>query len=219
VSSVLASLLPADHPWRLDLTSLAGLLAAGGTLALAGVTAWLAASTRKLAGETGDDVRSQSRPVLLLKDGSITVERQSEYGPAVVTGVVVNRGRGPAVNALADVSSETSRGFIDEDAVKGETIPLAILAVDEERRVAANGLHQEDAAVEHASLSYYITLVYEDLGGHGYETILSFDDTEHGKHRDPPTYGSGWGIALSSTMVHDRPPGPSRRSDAWTPQG
>jgi hypothetical protein len=169
VHAISLHLFTSEHPWRWDLASLAAILTGAGTLALALYTAKLARSTRRLAAETGEDVRAEWRPVLIVDDAELRVEHTLHHG-ASVTGAVLNEGRGPALNVVGQVVSRTSG-----DA-RSTVIELAYVGVHGRVGFSAQDLLAEDLAEVGGSLAYEVVVTYEDLGGHRYETIQRFAD-------------------------------------------
>lgn len=194
VVNVLAA---AEHPWRLDLVALAGILTGAGTLALAFYTFKLAKSTGRLATETGDDVRAAWRPVLLMSDSIITLERAGSASAVKATGEFLNGGRGPALNTHALVSSsaeangsEWTPGDIGADQKSAFDLADAFV-IDR-----PDDPEEREARVE-------VTLTYEDLGGRQYETRMVFADIRTSGEDVTNDETVQWIVDLEKTEVRD----------------
>jgi hypothetical protein len=196
VPSVVVNVLAAvEHPWRLDLVALAGILTGAGTLALAFYTFRLAKSTRRLASETGDDVRAGWRPVLLMSDSQVNLTRQRAAPKVSAAGGVLNGGRGPALNTTGSITSPTDTQetiWTPGDIGAGQTSRFDLddaLVIDVPDDPGASKVEVE------------VTLTYEDLGGRRYETKMHFVDLRAG-----PTRSGGadeWIVDLDKTEVRD----------------
>jgi hypothetical protein len=87
------------------LSSLAAILAFGATVLLAWFTYRLALETRRLAGDSEEDLRSNWRPVVLAASALQCEVVPSDEGMALVAKVrLANEGRGPAFNLRANIS-------------------------------------------------------------------------------------------------------------------
>jgi hypothetical protein len=144
-------------------------LVAIGTIGLATFTAWLAWSTRRLVGETEQDVRSEFRPVLIGGTGGgllITYTAGQPHGQTTVA--VKNVGPGPALNITAKLrmtapkawKSETRQlGTVGPGQPGSANIDVAVDSLD------PNGL----------SVICEVEFIYEDLAEARHHTILSYD--------------------------------------------
>lgn len=170
----------AESPWAFGWTAIAGIA----TALLAGVTWWLAKSTRDLAQETAQDIRSQSRPILLLGAEkairAVLVERSGEDESARIEMKIANRGRGPALNCVVHVESSASAYKCDfQDSFR------PMLAVDEECDLELWGSapQERNKARTHA-FGETIVLTYRDVAENAYETrlVLTGGAPQYDKH-------------------------------------
>jgi hypothetical protein len=87
------------------LSSLAAILAFGATALLAWFTYRLALETRRLAGDSEEDMRSNWRPVILAASALWCEVVSSDDGIALITKIrLTNEGRGPAFNVRTSMS-------------------------------------------------------------------------------------------------------------------
>jgi hypothetical protein len=95
-------------PWAFGWTAVAGLA----TAVLAGLTAWLAWSTRALARETDQDVRAAGRPILTPAAAELTAQTIGDRYEIRLALNLENTGRGPALNCeLTGLRSRSVSGI------------------------------------------------------------------------------------------------------------
>jgi hypothetical protein len=205
---VLAVVLSAvDHPWRLDLSTLAALLVATGTGALAFYTWRLARQTRNLARETEEDVRAEWRPVLIA-GGSLDAVAGAGSDRCSVSLRLANVGRGPALNTEVTISSQATSeeetsdklrvGTIRPDREGTATTPMSTM------------LYRDVVEGPRSWLTYMVRVNYWDLSGRLNETVLAFDDPEKGRRAPaPPSQGVGLSLEVTFTDVRRPRPGPA----------
>jgi hypothetical protein len=170
-------IVAAAESWALGWTAIAGLA----TLVLALLTGWLAWSTRELARETNQDIRSQWRPIMVvsgrgnenvriadMKDAR--VESLRSDNPLVEIDVSLwNRGRGPALNCVATIRA-TESAFASEYI----TNRISVLSVDAKVDLLLTGVMKDDKALSSGeNFSEVLDLVYEDVSGNVYETTAA----------------------------------------------
>ena len=168
------------------MTSLAGILAASGTLLLALFTWRLASDTKKLAVETGDDVSSQFRPV-------VVVSRSNQIHVIVTEGQQLaefdvqfhNVGAGPALNMGITITSKSS---VDERFLE-ET--LGTLGPDSRVNRRFQGiLFRDTSGNEETALRLFVRASYEDVAGREHVSRFDYFDEERGRRSWPVTQGS-----------------------------
>ncbi len=133
------------------------------------------------------------RPVVVMLDATIIIRRTGGEPPGIIGGRFVNQGRGPAVNSIGEVTSRSSV------ASRSEKFPVGFPSVDGQQGLEVSGLIGDDPSEQGKSLSYEITVTYEDLGGRSYRTTQWFDDPEDG----PPTNFGPRSIPLGVTKILD----------------
>lgn len=165
-----AQVVTADHPWRVDLSSLAATIAGLGTALLALFTWRLAAETRSLARETGEDVRAEWRPVIT-SDHDATAVFRDDWGVKLVSFFVSieNHGRGPALRVSA-----TAR-------IDGEDDP-PVQSVDRYAVIDRGDPKSFDFPAppfprprENETLHIVVDVIYEDLAERQFVTRLSYE--------------------------------------------
>jgi hypothetical protein len=148
-------------------------LVAIGTIGLTLVTAYLAATTRRVAKATLAEVSSQWRPVLApaaqFKEGTSDAQdarqvfafEQFGYYPPFLTIWIRNVGRGPALFVRAEVDPEQSTPETSSPAevAPGDEVRLGF------RNVAELGQASEDEAKQ-------VLLDYRDLAGRSFSTAI-----------------------------------------------
>lgn len=179
----------AEESWALGWTAIAGIA----TLMLAALTGWLAWSTRGLARETNQDIRSQWRPIMVVGGGGnrnvtivdmkdAVVESLRTDNPHVEVELNLwNRGRGPALNCVAIIRA-TESSFGCEYA----TSYIPVLSVDGKVELLLTGVMKDDKALSLSeNFSAVLDLVYEDVSGNVYETTaaLSGDVPSYNRQR------------------------------------
>jgi hypothetical protein len=193
-----------DHPWRLDLVSLAAMLAAAGTFILALFTWRLASDTRRLAFETGEDVRAEWRPVLI-PEGTV---HRVQYVPRSDVGTLLlslsNVGRGPAINVSVWIESATSTETEEDPTDLGTIAPGKAV----EARVS-HPLFSDSSG--RSRREYDVHVAYDDLATRGHETFLIFSDPADGVHKWQQAQGAAetFDLELIETQI-DRPETTSR---------
>ena len=174
-------------------------LVAIATGALAFITALLAWSTRALARETSEDVRSEIRPVLIdAGRGKLTARYETE-ATGFVQVFVKNVGPGPAINAQAKASLA--------EALEGGTRPI-----DQSlwQRVGTVGPGQPGSADIFVALdvpgdydrtlAFEIECVYEDLAGGLHRTTLAYSGPYSPRELDAD-HGRTFDLSLVATRV------------------
>jgi hypothetical protein len=114
--------LATDHPWRLDITAVAAILATGATVALAFFTWRLARETRSLARETGEDVRAEWRPVLVSTE-PLSIKAPPQATASNISAQVTNVGRGPAIDGQIRITARFPTGSAQEEVIEVGTLP------------------------------------------------------------------------------------------------
>jgi hypothetical protein len=160
------------------------------TGALADETHLLGAETRTLASETSEDVRSGVRPALI--DAARHAEPQMEFGGKVLVDEqeikksfgtlkvnVRNAGRGPALNVYA-------YAFVATSAFDLRTFTSIIgnIAPEESTTVQLFDVPNLDPSDDgDPYLAIRVVLVYSDLGGRQYHTVIRLSDPGEGRYR------------------------------------
>ena len=160
------------------------------TQSLADETHALGAETRTLASETAEDVRSGVRPALI--DAAGQAQPQMEFGGRTMDGfkdygtlrvAVRNAGRGPALNVYgyAFVATKTStnrKRFVTVGNVAPEESATAEILVMP--NVDTSGSMESYLALR-------VVLVYSDLAGRRYHTVIRLSDSGKGQRRHDET--------------------------------
>jgi hypothetical protein len=177
---MLVRVVTETDPWGFGWSAVAGIA----TVILALFTAWLAKSTRDLARETDQDVRAAWRPILATEEPRITVREDLPNDRYVVQLqlLVVNTGRGPALNCEVSGRRPRSVTGINWTPQKVNTIP-----VDGNRPVELEG----DISILHAPnwtsrQRYSFALSYEDVARNLHRTTVVFDGAELTRSRTGP---------------------------------
>jgi hypothetical protein len=171
-------------PWEFGWEALVAI----GTLTLAFFTWRLARQTGDLARETASEVRSNARPVLIAAAGTgarleVGGPVDKEYGTLVIP--IRNAGRGPALNAFAYAITTTRAGDARTNIVNVGNVPsdgdaaAHILSV---KNVDATDSWERDGF-----LAIRAVIVYSDLAGAQFHTVVRLSDPEGGARRDGPT--------------------------------
>lgn len=198
----LVVLLAVDHPWRLDITALAGILAAAGTALLALFTWRLASDTRRLAYETAEDVRAEWRPVVIPEGNEHYVEYASGQEVGTLLLSLSNAGRGPAINVFVEATSETSVGSRRGDVTLGTMAPGKSVPA----RISGLLFRDSSGDPQRSRLEYYVTVTYEDLSKSQHETVLRLFDDARGSHQWPSAHGTAerFEVVLDETEIVPR---------------
>jgi hypothetical protein len=176
-------------PWEFGWDALVAI----GTLALACVTFFLAlftarmaSKTSALATETAEDVRSGVRPALIdaagqaapeMEFGGRTMDGFKDYGWLKVA--VRNAGRGPALNVYG-------YAFIATKASSNLTrlVTVGNVAPEESTTVEMDITPNVDTSGSTESyLALRVVLVYSDLAGRRYHTVIRLSDPGKGRSR------------------------------------
>jgi hypothetical protein len=197
------AVVAADHPWRLDLSSLAAILTGAGTALLALFTWRLARQTRTLASETEQDVRSTFRPVLIGAKGGFEAMVFSDPNAGPLEAVLVNVGSGPAINTVAVITSSSSTATVSSDRLN-----IGTIAPDGDAICKAELPIRDASGGSNAFLAYEIIAEYEDVAGRSYTTELRYEDPEKGR-REHAGGGGAWPITFPepATKVYPTPQG------------
>jgi hypothetical protein len=180
-------------PWEFDwdaLVAIGTLTLAAVTGILAAVTSRMASKTSDLATETAEDVRSGVRPALI--DAAGQAEPQMEFGGRNLDGfkdygtlrvAVRNAGRGPALNVYG-------YAFIATKASANRTrlVTVGNVAPEESATVEILVMPNVDTSGSMESyLALRVVLVYSDLAGRRYHTVIRLSDSRKGQRRHDET--------------------------------
>jgi hypothetical protein len=188
----------AEAPWAFGWTAIAGLA----TAVLAGVTWWLAKSTRDLVRETDQDIRSQWRPIVVVDgdksiDVTVVKKRDSDEQLIRIELELWNRGRGPALNCVVKTQDEASTYGCQYGKPR-----VAILSVDGSHEITlAGSVTKAEALSSIAPLSETLVLIYEDVAENVYETttVLLGGDPLYDKHLD--AYKTSLGVQSTELRI------------------
>jgi hypothetical protein len=142
------------------------------TVLLAGLTWWLAKSTRELAQETNQDIKSQWRPILVM-DGTArviigsAVEESDQTVSADIQLTLSNRGRGPALNCVITARSDASAY-----GCSWGSRPRALVSVGETVESTLGGRVKKGAMAPNVEGAETIVVSYEDVAGDSFETTI-----------------------------------------------
>lgn len=146
---------------------------------LAAYTARLAKKTSDMAEEEREEAKARTRPVLMppAEAKAAISQINSDTEPVALRLSVMNAGVGPALNAYAWVIVATSAGLH-----RSRLVPVGSIAPGYGADIAIADVPASDTgAVEHnAYLAAYVTLVYGDLGGRSYHSVVGLLDPERG---------------------------------------
>jgi hypothetical protein len=190
----------ADSAWTFGWTAIAGIA----TALLALLTWWLAKSTRDLARETDQDVKSSWRPIV------VPSQREGGDSKAVLAKIQVfddgetyllkyemtltNAGRGPAVNCelrVQERSHPKSLGIV-RDGYR-----VSVLPVGSEIPIGCTGSVDNLSGPDFTRpLRHVFELAYEDVAGTKHETVVVFETTIESVDN------SGVGIMFMANLVH-----------------
>jgi hypothetical protein len=167
-------------------------LAAAATLALALFTWRLARRTADLATSTAAEVRAGLRPALVHSAGDrVPVVSPAEDATGELRLPLLNAGRGPALNAFAYAIVGTS-----EASIRTDIVPVGNLAPDHTADMVIPGVPDGDHGRDEDRTYYaaYATVIYEDLAGRSYYTVVALSDPAKGQIVIPSrhTVGGPW---------------------------
>lgn len=189
----------------LSLSTGASLAVAVGTLLLAGFTAFLAYETRRVAGDTEEDVTAQWRPVLIAAATSLTVQGSGNGADGEVSFTLVNTGQGPAINTAVRVTSESST-----DKRESPESAWGTLAVGQEHEGTFEGmLFRDSSGGEQPFLRYTINARYADLADRVHRTTLTCADPLKGSW--PRGDKNDFEVRIADTRVIGPHPSPRVR--------
>ncbi len=193
-----------DHPWRLDLSSLAAILAAAGTGALALFTWRLAHETHDLAGDTEEDVRATFRPVLIKGQQQSSVSVAANAQSASLMLQLHNVGPGPAMNAALSVVSKTSAR-----SLQSERQEVGTIAPNRDLIATVAGVLFADQSSDSRTLRYEVRAEYADLSGRAHATEWIFEDPSRGAREVRAVAGYPEAAKFPLDLVRTRavPPG------------
>ncbi|MBV8735142.1 MAG: hypothetical protein JO120_10210 [Solirubrobacterales bacterium] len=189
----------------LSLSTGASLAVAVGTLLLAAFTAFLAYETRRVAGDTEEDVTAQWRPVLIAVGTSVSVERSPGDSDGEVSFTLVNTGQGPAINTTVTLKSESS-----VDKRESPESAWGTLAVGQEHNdTVPKMLFRDSSGGQQPFLRYTVIARYTDLADRVHTTILTCVDPATGTRSASPGEKLVFEVRIADTRVLG-PPRPAR---------
>jgi hypothetical protein len=171
-------------PWEFGWEALVAI----GTLTLAFFTWRLARQTGDLARETANEVRSNARPVLIAAAGTgarLEVGGPPDKGYGTLVIPVHNAGRGPALNAFAYAITTTREGDARTNIVNVGNVPS-----DGDAAAHILGVKNVDATdswERDGFLAIRAVVVYSDLAGAQFHTVVRLSDPGGGTRRDGAT--------------------------------
>jgi hypothetical protein len=192
----------AASAWTFGWTAVAGIA----TAVLAGLTWWLARSTRDLARETDQDVRSSWRPIVVPSKAEGGASKAQLAKIRVIDRdrtfflkyemSLTNVGRGPAINCVLRPQPASAPG---SKGITRDGFQVSNLPVGEELPVGLTGdvdnLTGPDFTQE---LQHVFELEYEDVAGTKHETRLVF--ATNTDERD----SSGQGILFMGRLIETK---------------
>lgn len=153
------------HPWEFGWSALVAI----GTLSLAGVTAWLAWTTRRVARADLANLRAQWRPVLVPR-GDPVFASDPATGEWKAQLTIQNSGRGPALYI---------RATLDPINNSPDHWSLGAMAPGQASTLAFSHLPVRD-------VFYQLLLDYRDLSGRLYSSavVIDFPGSSDGRYYD-----------------------------------
>src|SRR6266511_786370 len=186
------------HPWAFGWDGLVAI----GTLSLAGMTGWLAWTTRRVARADLVNLRAQWRPILV-PDGEPNFAPDTERNEWTGRLAVQNTGRGPAlyVRATLDPVNNSPDHWSLGSVAPGQSQPLTFSHLPRREGV------------------YQLLLDYRDLGGYLYSSAIVIDFVnESGRYYDVKLFEDSPVTQLGDSLPQSglRPVGPSTSRSTWT---
>jgi hypothetical protein len=149
------------------------------TFALAAYTARLAKKTSDMAEDEREESKARTRPVLMPPaEAKAVISRiNSDVEPVALRLNIMNAGNGPALNAYVWAVVATSTGIH-----RSRLLTVGSIAPEYGADIVIADVPDRDTgAVEHyAYLAAYVTLVYGDLGGRQYHSVVALIDPARG---------------------------------------
>jgi hypothetical protein len=168
----LAQAMTETSPWAFGWTAVAGLA----TALLAGLTAWLAWSTRALARETDQDVRAAGRPILTPAGAELDAQAIGERYNTTLGVYLENTGRGPALNC--ELAGQRPRSA---DAITWSACRVSTIAAGRSELLNMEGSATPIYGQPAPDLHLLFIATYEDVARNRYRSTFVLEGQKLGE--------------------------------------